>query len=107
MQFAYAPVKVKRVWCSEGVSEKECHLVERIGPIRHNEIGGFTIFGSANAIADVGKVALRQKTGMQFAVYYKHWTGLAGVDTAWSGLLKSQGFNDPNGAGRDTQDPVR
>ena len=59
MQLAYAPVKVKRVWCFKGVSEKERHLVERNGPVRHNEIGGLAIIGCADAIADVGKGTLR------------------------------------------------
>jgi hypothetical protein len=43
---------------------------------------------------------------MQFAVNHKHRTGLCGMDTGLWGLLKSEGFNNPNGAGRDAQDTV-
>jgi len=59
VQLAYAPVKVKRVGCFEGISEKERHLVERNGPVRHDEKGSLAIVCSADAIADVGKGTLR------------------------------------------------
>jgi hypothetical protein len=82
VQLAYAPVKVKRVWCLEGVSEKERHLVERNRSVGNDEISRLAIVGSADTVTNVGEGALGQKARMQLAVDYKHRAGLGGVDTA-------------------------
>ena len=92
MQLAYAPVKVKRVGCFEGISEKERHLVERNSPVRHDEIGGLAIVCSADAIADVGKGTFGQKARMQFAVNHKHRTGLCSVGHRTVEIAGKRGF---------------